>query len=299
MEMVRMKIFLTGGSGYIGNTVALRLKKAGHDVLALVRSEEKGKALKDAGIKLVVGDLATPAGYAAAAWGRQAIVHTAIDYGKDGPELDRKTIQAARELLSGQVGATFIYTSGCWILGKTEGVADETTPLKPVRASQWRVPHEQLALSLAKDGIRSVVVRPGIVYGGKGGLTAMLFASAKKSGAAQMVGDGTNHWPMVHVDDLAELYVRLVERAPAGSIYNAIDASQLTQREIAEAASRAAGKEGKVQAAPPDGGPFHEAMMLDQRISSEKARNDLDWRPRHESFAAEAEQLFKSWKASQ
>src|SRR5947207_1728675 len=183
-----MKIFLTGGSGYIGNTVALRLKKAGHDVLALVRSEEKGKALKDAGIKLVVGDMATPAGYAAAAWGRQAIVHTAVDYGKDGPELDRKTIQAARELLSGQVGAT--------------------------------------------------------------------------------------------------------------SIYNAIDASQHTQREVAEAASRAAGKEGKVQAQAPDGSPYHEALMLDQRISSEKARNDLDWRPRHESFTAEAEQLFKSWKAA-
>jgi len=294
-----MKIFLTGGSGYIGNAVALRLKKAGHDVLGLVRSEEKGKSLKDAGIKLVVGDLSTPAGYAAAAWGRQAVVHTAIDYQKDTAELDRKTIQAARELLSGQVGATFIYTSGCWVLGHTDGVADETAPIKPARAVAWRPPHEQLALSLAKDGIRAVVVRPGIVYGGKGGLLSMFFASARKSGAAQTIGEGANHWPMVHVDDLAELYVRLVERAPAGSIYNAIDASQLTQREIAEAASRAAGKDGKVQAAAPDGSPRHEALMLDQRISSEKARNDLDWRPRHESFAAEAEQLFKAWKSAQ
>jgi nucleoside-diphosphate-sugar epimerase len=294
-----MKIFLTGGSGYIGSAVALRLKKAGHDVLALVRSEEKGKALKEAGLKLVVGDLSTPAGYAAAAYGRHSIVHTAIDYQHDTAELDRKTIQAARELLSGQVGATFIYTSGCWVNGSTEGVADETTPLKPVRASAWRVPHEQLALSLAKDGIRAVVVRPGIVYGGRGGIPAMFFASAKKSGAAQMIGEGANHWPLVHVDDLAELYVRLVERAPAGSIYNAVDASHLTQREVAEAASRAAGKEGKVHASAPDGSPYHEALMLDQRLSSEKARNDLDWRPRHESFTAEADQLFKAWKAAQ
>src|SRR5881396_589481 len=141
-----MKIFLTGGSGYIGSAVALRLKKAGHDVLALVRSEDKGRALKEAGIKLVVGDMGTPAGYAAAAYGRQAIVHTAIDYGKDGPELDRKTIQAARELISGQVGATFIYTSGCWIQGNTEGVADEGTPIKPARIAAWREPQEKLAL---------------------------------------------------------------------------------------------------------------------------------------------------------
>lgn len=295
-----MKVFLTGGSGYIGSAVALALKKAGHDVLALVRDEAKAQALKAAGVKLVKGDLSNPAGYAGAAWGRGAIVHTAVDYSPQGPELDKKAIQSARDLLRGQVGATFIYTSGCWMQGATEGVADESTPAHPGRAAQWRAPLEQMALEMAKDGIRSVVVRPGIVYGGgRGGIPAMFFGTALKHGAAQTIGAGENHWPMVHVDDLAELYVRLVERAPAGSVYYATDASQLTQKEIAEAAARAAGKDGKLAVQQPDGSPFHEALTLDQRISSEKARNDLDWRPRHESFATEADLLFKTWQAAQ
>jgi nucleoside-diphosphate-sugar epimerase len=294
-----MKVFLTGGSGYIGQAVALRLKKAGHDVLALVRDESKAAKLKEAGVKLAVGNLANPAGYAGSAWGRAAVVHLAQEYSPEGPELDKKTIQSARDLLRGQVGATFIYTSGCWVLGTTDGVADESAPVKPPRMVAWRPAHEKLALDMAKDGIRAVVVRPGVVYGGKGGLTGLFFGSALKGGAAQTAGDGANHWPMVHVDDLAELYVRLVERAPAGSIYHAVDASQHTQKELAEAASRAAGKDGKIQAQPLDGGPFHEALALDQRLSSEKARNDLDWRPRHESFTAEADQLFKAWQASQ
>ena len=294
-----MKVFLTGGSGYIGSTVALALKKAGHDVLALVRDEAKGQALKAAGIKLVKGELGNPAGYAGAAWGRAAFVNVAQDYSPNGVELDKKTITSAKDLLRGQVGATFIYTSGCWVQGSTEGVADETTPLHPAKMVAWRPAHEQLSLEMAKDGIRSVVVRPGIVYGGKGGLTGMFFGTALKTGAAQTIGDGENHWPMVHVDDLAELYVRLVERAPAASVFSASDASRLKQREIAEAASRAAGKDGKVSVLPPDGSPFHEALTLDQRISSEKARNDLDWRPRHESFVAEADALFKAWQAAQ
>jgi nucleoside-diphosphate-sugar epimerase len=293
-----MKVFMTGGTGYIGSSVALALKKAGHDVLALVRDEAKAQALKSAGVKLVKGDLGNPAGYAGAAWGRAAFVNLAQDYSPAGVELDKKTITSAKDLLRGQVGATFIYTSGCWVQGATDGVADETAPLHPARAVAWRPAHEQMALDTAKDGIRSVVVRPGIVYGGKGGITGMFFGSALKSGAAQTVGEGANHWPMVHVDDLAELYVRLVERAPAGSVFNAIDASHLTQREIAEAASRAAGKDGKVAASAPDGSPYHEALLLDQHLSSEKARNDLDWRPRHESFVAEAEPLFKAWKAA-
>ena len=294
-----MKVFLTGGSGYIGSAVALALKKAGHDVLALVRSEAKGEALKKAGVKIAVGELANPAGYAPSAWGRAAFVHVAQDWSPQGPELDRKTIASARDLLRGQVCATFIYTSGCWVQGPTDGVADESTPLRPARAVAWRPAHEQAALEMAKDGIRSVVVRPAIVYGGpRGGIPAMFFGTALKHGAAHTIGSGDNHWPLVHVDDLAELYVRLVERAPAGSVYYAADASRLTQREIAEAASRAAGKDGKVQAQQPDGTPYHEALMLDQQISSEKARNDLEWRPRHESFVAEAAPLYGAWHSA-
>jgi len=295
-----MKVFLTGGSGYIGSAVALALKKAGHDVLALVRSEAKGEALKKAGVKLAVGELGNPAGYAGAAWGRAAFVHVAQDWSAQGPELDRRTISSARDLLRGQVGATFIYTSGCWVQGPTDGVADESTPTKPARAVSWRPAHEQAALEMARDGIRSVVVRPGIVYGGaRGGIPAMFFGTALKHGAAHTVGGGENHWPLVHIDDLAELYVRLVERAPAGSVYYAADASRLTQREIAEAAARAAGKDGKIQPQQPDGTPYQEALTLDQQISSEKARNDLDWRPRHESFVAEASPLFSAWHAAQ
>src|SRR6202165_1459790 len=180
-----MKVFLTGGSGYIGSAVALALKKAGHDVLALVRSEAKGEGLKNAGIKLAVGELGTPAGYAGGAWGRAAFVHLAQDWTPQGPELDRKTIGSARDLLRGQVGATFIYTSGCWVQGPTNGVADESSPLKPARAVAWRPAHEQAALEMAKDGIRSVVVRPGIVYGGsRGGIPAMFFGTALKQGTA-------------------------------------------------------------------------------------------------------------------
>jgi nucleoside-diphosphate-sugar epimerase len=179
-----MKVFVTGGTGYIGSAVALRLKKAGHDVSALVRSKDKGAALQAAGVKLVAGDLGNPAGYAAAAYGAQAFVHTAQDTAADTVEKDRKAIATARELLRGSVGGTFIYTSGIWVLGNTDGEnADETRGTNPLPIVAWRVGHEQQALDLAKEGIRSVVVRPGIVYGGaKGGIPATLFGTALKHG---------------------------------------------------------------------------------------------------------------------
>jgi nucleoside-diphosphate-sugar epimerase len=301
-----MKVFVTGGTGYIGQAVALRLKKAGHEVLALVRAKDKAEVLAKANIKLVQGDLSNPGGYAASAYGSAAIVHCAQQQGEGSVELDKKTVTAARDLLRGQVGATLVYTSGCWVYGETgDTVADETAELKPAKIVGWRPAHEKLALEAAKDGIRSIVVRPGVVYGGaKGGIPAGFFSSAVKGGAAQVVGDGRNRWPMVHVDDLAELYVRLVERAPAGSIFNAVDPSRLTVKDIATAASRAAGKGGEISLVPVDQarakmGVFADAICLEQRLSSEKAQNDLDWRPRHVDFTAEADALFAVWKAAQ
>jgi nucleoside-diphosphate-sugar epimerase len=302
-----MKIFVTGGTGYIGSAVAQRLKKAGHIVSALVRSAEKAKDLQAAGIKIVQGELGKPAGYAAAAYGSDAVVHTAQDHGSDSVELDKKAVLAARDLLRGRVGATLIYTSGIWVLGATDGeaVADESAELSPAPIVAWRPAHEKLALEAQKDGTRAVVVRPGIVYGGaKGGIPGMFFGSALKGGAPQIPGEGANAWPMVHIDDLAELYVRLVERAPAGSIFFAVDGSQHTMREVAEAAGKAAGKDGSVsvqslEQARAAMGPFADALAMNQRVSSAKARDELDWRPRHESFVAEAPALFQTWRAAQ
>ena len=59
-------------------------------------------------------------------------------------------------------------------------------------------------------------------------------------------------------------------------------------------------REGKVQPGPVEAGNvFAEALALDQRLSSEKARSELDWRPRHESFVAEAPILYQQWHAAQ
>ena len=70
----------------------------------------------------------------------------------------------------------------------------------------------------AKRGIRSVVIRPAIVYGRGGGIPAGFVESARKEGAARYVGTGKNRWPLVHVDDLADLYLLALEKAPPGTL---------------------------------------------------------------------------------
>src|SRR5207253_10078783 len=103
----------------------------------------RGAGLAGAGIKLIQGDLGNPAGYGAAAYGAQAMVHCAADSGPQHVEMDRKAIATARELLRGSVGGTFIYTSGIWVLGDTQGeLVDESRAVNAVKMFAWRPAHE-------------------------------------------------------------------------------------------------------------------------------------------------------------
>ncbi len=72
-----MRFFVTGASGYIGGSVAQKLRDAGHEVLGLVRSEEKARLLKERGIKPIVGTLDEAGTLTDGARQADAVVHAA------------------------------------------------------------------------------------------------------------------------------------------------------------------------------------------------------------------------------
>jgi nucleoside-diphosphate-sugar epimerase len=198
---------------------------------------------------------------------------------------------------------TFVYTSGVWVHGATGSrLEDEASVLDPTPAVAWRPAVEQLVLKA--PGVNALVLRPGCVYGKGGGLTGMWFGGAVKDKAVKAVGDGTNRWAMVHVDDLADAYLRAVESGLGGLAFDIVDRSRATVREMAEAAARAAGVPGKVDFIPladakKSMGAFAEALALDQHIDARRAVRLLGWQPKHGGFADGAETYFAAWRAAQ
>ncbi|MFG2305256.1 hypothetical protein [Actinacidiphila glaucinigra] len=100
-----------------------------------------------------------------------------------------------------------------------------------------------------------------------------------------VIGEGTNHWSVVHVDDIADLYA-LALAAPAGSVYAGVIDVYPTAREVSEAVSRYIGRPGSLRNLSPaeaeqQMGPIAEAFALDQQISGARARRDLGWSPAH------------------
>lgn len=301
-----MNVFITGATGYIGFAVAFAFAAKGHRVIGLVRSPEKAKKLKAAEIQPVMGTMNDPKSYTAAARLCQVYIHCAAEMSDQFHTLDRQTVDHLIKIATESgLPRTLIYTSGVWLYGNTVGrLVDESSPLNPVRLVIPRQETENRVLHANSGQLATISIRPGCVYGGTGGLTATWFDSATQTGQAQIVGEGNYRWAMIHVQDLAELYVRAAESYLSGHIFNATDRSRFTILECAQAASQAAGADGRVQKVPTNEmvkkmGDFAECLTLDQHVDSSKAMSLLNWQPRHGGFVDGVERYFNAWKASQ
>jgi len=276
-----MRVFITGASGYIGTAVCAAVKKHGHDVVGLARSAASIEKLKAAGVHPVAGSLSDHNVLREMTHDADAVIHCAFEQSAEGPGLETGALDA----MLGSVDTdheAFIYTSGVWVYGDTGGkTIDETAPVNPIPLVAWRPAMEKKVQDAQRHKLRTIVIRPGLVYGGGGGLVGMMIGLAKAQQLA-IVGNGKNHWPMVRVDALAELYALAIDRAPADSLYNGVSKDSVQYGDLARAASRVAGGDGNVHTISLDEGrkimgPFADALALDQRISGAKAARELGW----------------------
>lgn len=284
-----MKVFVTGATSYIGGSVAVKLLAAGHQVIGLVRSEEKVAKLQQLGIKPYLGSLTDYACLADAAHQADATINAADAYSPYVVEIMLLVLQGT--------GKRFIHTSGSGIVGDhaagepSELVFHEDTPLQPVPQEAMRLATDQMVLKAAHQGVQSVVIRPSLIYGQGLGVkqdsiqVPAFINQAKKNGVVRYIGRGENVWSVVHIEDLAELYLLALEHAPAGSLFYAENGEE-KMKTIAESVSRLFGMGGKAESWSLDEAikewgqdKAHIALGSNSRVRATKARKMLGWHP--------------------
>jgi nucleoside-diphosphate-sugar epimerase len=291
-----MRIFITGATGFIGGTLAIRLAGV-HRVHGLTRNSDHADALAAAGIEPVVGDLDDVDLLTAQAQAADAVINAA----------DSDHAGAVNTLIAALAGSgkPLLHTSGSSIVGEpsggepqddvyTEADIDVDSGWTPAPDKQARVALDRHVMAAADRGIRSVVLCNTMIYGtGEGAhidsvQIPRLVATARRTGIAQHIGRGLNVWSNVSLDDVCALYCLALERAPAGSFYFA-ENGEASFRSIAEAIASA------LHLAPPRSidvddavtewgfEPAVYALGSNSRVRAVAARRDLGWQPRDSS----------------
>ena len=289
-----MRVFLTGASGWIGSVIAHELMAAGHSVVGLVRSEEKGATLTSAGATPLVGSLGDIDYLRRGAADADGIIHTAfgLDISRIGElaDEDRTAIETFGEVFAGSARPIIVTDGFLHLTGDkaTETDRPEVMPAFP-RASQ------QTAFALAERGLHASVVRNPRSVHGKGethGFVPMLAAVARDKGVSAYVGDGANLWPAVHRQDAARVYRLALERSARGEAYHAVAEEGIPYRHIAEAIGRQLSlpvKSLTQEEAETHFGPLAMWVANNGPASNEWTKKTLGWTPEQVGIVADIE----------
>lgn len=280
-----MRIFLTGASGHIGSAVVPDLLSAGHDVVALARSDRSAAAAEAMGAVAHRGDLVDLDSLRTGVADADAVIHLAFDHDavhagdlEGATTADLEVVGAFGDALAGTDKAFIGIGIGPTGNAETDAIIDQNP-----RAAVAK----QIA-AFAPRGVRSVLVAvPPVVHSTRDqiGFMPTLIAIARRTGISGYVADGANHWPAVHTKDLARLIRLATESAPAGTQLHAAAEDDITTRQIAETIAyeldATAVSIAPEQIADHFGG-FAQIMGLDfPPMTSDATRQLLDWHPEH------------------
>jgi nucleoside-diphosphate-sugar epimerase len=230
-----MRVFVTGGSGWIGSALVPDLISHGHEVLALARSEASADALASAGAQTIRGsleDLDVLAESAATTDGtvHLAFIHDFTQYDAANAS-DRAAIEAMAAALAG-TDRPLVIASGVATTARNRPATEEdaAAPEFPRSAAAT------MTLAWADKGVRTSAVQlPPTVHGqGDKGFIAMMIAIAREKGVSGYIGDGSNVWPATHRADAAPVFRLALEQASPGSVWHAVAEQGVPTRAIAE-----------------------------------------------------------------
>jgi len=254
-----MRVFLTGGTGYLGASIARALIEAGHQVTALARDAERAASLVGCGAQLVVGDVADSAAFEDELAGCEGLVHTAGFVRSWHPEherFDRINVTGALDLLDRARRAGIertLVTSSFFALGPSDDgpPLDESAanrPLHPVSRANDYVRTKSVmtrrVIDRQKKGAGVMLAIPTILLGPgprtRGNHTARVLAGIGKRRFPGLVGHGDQVWNLVGVEDAARGHVLALERGTPGENY-IFGGEDWTQRRFVERAAAAFG----------------------------------------------------------
>ncbi len=213
-----MRVFVTGGTGFIGSRVVPLLLKNGYQVCCLYRESSNRSSLPQPGVEWVKGDLSDPQHLASSMIGAYALVNVAsLGFGHvDG------ILCAAKE--AGIRRAIFISTTAIY--------TQLNASSKNIRLAAER--------SIQTSELNYTILRPTMIYGSPRDRNMWrLIRFLQVSPIMPVFGDGTHLQQPIYVDDVAQAVLDcLSSEQTIGKSYNIAGESPLTYNQVIDMAAR-------------------------------------------------------------
>ncbi len=288
-----MVVFVTGATGTLGRPVVQLLVKSGHQVLALSRSADNDKIIRNLGGEPVRANLFEPDSLREAMKGAEAVLHLAtkipatrnIGRRRAWLETDHIRCEGTRNLVDValECGASvFVYPSIVFLYPDCgDKWIDASTQPQPAEYLRSTLDAEAEVARFAARGGRGISLRMGAFYDPTSSQSKEMLQTARL-GFSPVFGHDSAYQPFIWVDDAAQAVVAACLEAPSG-VYDVVDDEPLTRGELREVIAQAV-KRPKLRRLP----NFLTSLLLgvtvdtltrSQRVSNQQLKRVTSWRP--------------------
>lgn len=248
-------VFVTGGAGFIGRAVVRQLRERGDDVTAVVRDPASASTLRDLRVRLATSDLSSIATIRAAMTGCDGVIHLAGSYQvgitpAERPAMYEMNVAVTARVLDAAIEAgvpRIVTISTANVFGDTRGrLVNETYQRDPAEGylsyyDETKVLAQRIAEARIADGAPVMIVLPGTTYGSNDHSAIGAQLKAAFDGRALAIVFGDMGISAVHVDDVADGILAVLDRGRIGESY-LLTGECLTLADAMEVAARAAGR---------------------------------------------------------
>ena len=248
-----MRVFVTGGTGFVGAHLVAALQTRGDAVTCLVRSPARAQALGWTDVRLIRGDLDDAAALREGCANAEVIYHVAGRISaRDTYEFMRANRDGTANLLEAAAAASprrFVLVSSLAAAGPTvpgQPIDETRTPAPVTPYGQSKLAAETLVRAMAFPW---TIVRPPTVYGEWDREVLKVFRLAR-TGIAPVLGDGTQELSVIYAGDLATALVAAGASRTANRVYYAAHPVPTTSRDLVRAIGRAVGRAPRIVALP-------------------------------------------------
>jgi uncharacterized protein YbjT (DUF2867 family) len=227
-----MKIFISGGTGFVGEHVCRALRERGHELRLLVHSRG---GVAESGIELIEGDVTRMASFAAGVNGCDAVINLVgviREFPDRGITFERLHVQATECML----GAT--RNAGISRYLQMSALGTRAAAVSAYHQTKWRA--EELVRA---SGLEWTVFRPSLIFGPRDSFINMLAAQLRLAPVMPVIGSGSYRLQPIHADDVARCFaLALTLPETIGQTYELCGNDRLSYEELLDMIAAALGR---------------------------------------------------------